>query len=40
MTKEPIIIDDVDVSECEYAEPSYTTPKCAINEKTSPKACL
>lgn len=32
MTKEPIMIDDVDVSECEYAEPSYTTPKCAIND--------
>ena len=31
MTEE-IMIDNVDVSECEYAEPSYTTPKCAIND--------
>ena len=32
MTDKQIIIDDVDVSGCRYAEPTATTPKCAIND--------
>ena len=28
---EPTIIDGVDVSGCEFAEESATTPKCQIN---------